>query len=86
MTEEKKREMETFLNNLPKENYRMEYMDCFGDVWEFYIHFENGKTFFCAVDSGRDFMKLFAKAEYKLFTFKVEFRTFSKCKDRQNGL
>lgn len=70
ITEEERTQVSTLLNNLPRENYKIEFSDSFYGLWEFYIHFENGKTFFCVVDSPGTFMRLFARTEYKLYHFR----------------
>ncbi len=67
--EEEKVQMVTLVDKLPREDYKVEYSDNFGNVWEFYIHFENGESFFCAVDAPGTFMRLFARTNYTLFRF-----------------
>ena len=72
ITEEEKKQMRTLASNLPREDYQIEFSDSFGDLWEFYIEFENGDTYFCAVDAPNTFLRLFAKTDYKLYNLRKE--------------
>ncbi len=69
ITQEEEVQIKTLVNNLPKEDYRIESWDRWGDSWKFYVHFENGKTFFCVVDAPGTFMRLFVPTKYKLLRF-----------------
>jgi hypothetical protein len=52
--------------NWPKGKYKIEYVDYFYGLWEYEIKFENGETYYCAVDAPGTFMTLFAKPRYEL--------------------
>jgi hypothetical protein len=66
--EDDKMQIEALQNNLPKENYTIEYNDAWGEIFEFYVHFESGKSFLCCVDAPS--MRLFERTGYKLLRFR----------------
>jgi hypothetical protein len=55
------------LNNLHRKNFKIEYYDTFGDLWDFLIHLEDGESYYCGLLAPNTFMTLFTEAEYELY-------------------
>jgi hypothetical protein len=71
-TQEEKVRIENIIAGLPEKDYKIQIYDRFGDLWEYHIQFENGDTYFCAVEAPGTFLTLtlFARVKYKLYSFR----------------
>lgn len=65
-TLKEKEQFYRILDGFPKCGYEVKYDDYFFGRWEYKVHFDNGQSYFIAVDAPGTFMTLFAETEYCL--------------------